>query len=78
MHSAEKPYPVYENDIYHSDRWSPLEYGQKYNPDIPIFEQIDSLALKVPHFARSCSLLENSDYCNNANNLKDSYLSFNG
>ena len=78
MHSTNKAYPVYENDIYYSDQWNPLEYGLKYNPDISIFEQINSLALEVPHFARSCSLLENSDYCNNANNLKDSYLSFNG
>lgn len=78
MHSADKAYPVYENDVYYSDRWNPLEYCQKYDPNAPIFEQINTLAMRVPHFARSCLLLENSDYCNNANNLKDSYLSFNG
>lgn len=33
---------------------------------------------EVPHYARSITQLENSDYCNNASNLKDSYLSFNG
>lgn len=78
MHSADKAYPVYENEMYYSDRWDPLQYSQKYDPHISIFEQINTLSMRVPHFARSCLLLENSDYCNNANNLKDSYLSFNG
>jgi hypothetical protein len=78
MHSEDKKYPVYENEIYYSDIWSPLDYGQKYNSDISFLKQLNLLALQVPHYARSCLLLENSDYCNNANNLKDSYLSFNG
>jgi len=78
MHSGDKLYPVYENEIYYNDSWSPLEYGKKYNSEIPMLDQIKALTEQVPHFARSCSMLENSDYCNNANNLKDSYLSFNG
>jgi len=26
MHSADKIYPVFENEIYYGDSWSPLEY----------------------------------------------------
>gem|GEM_PF-3801988 len=36
------------------------------------------MSLRVPRSAKSVLNLENSDYCNNASNVKDSYLSFNG
>lgn len=43
MHSVDKKYPVYENNIYYSDQWSPLEYGQKFNTKISFIEQLNSL-----------------------------------
>jgi hypothetical protein len=78
MHSNDKSYPVYENEVYFSDSWDPKSFGKNYDFSRPFTEQMFAFVDEVPHYARSITQLENSDYCNNVSNLKDSYLTFNG
>jgi len=73
-------YPkIYENKTWYSDEWNPLDYGREVDFSKPFLEQFFELLKEVPHPARSVSeeTLVNSDYCNNANHLKNCYLVFN-
>lgn len=71
-------HPVYDIDIWHSDKWDPLKYGREFDFSRPFFDQFHELKKKVPHYSRSILNFENSDYCNNASDLKNCYLSFGG
>ena len=46
--SKDSPFTVYERDIWWSDKWDPLEYGQEYDFSRPFFEQFRKLLEKVP------------------------------
>jgi hypothetical protein len=70
------PYKVYETDIWWSDKWDPMQYGQEYDFKRPFFEQIRELSLKVPQPAQTMWNAVNSDYCTGSNNLKNCYLVF--
>lgn len=69
---------IYEHDHWWSDKWDPLEYGREYDFSRPFFEQFQELALAVPRPARSIKNPVRSDYCNQASDLKNCYLCFNG
>ena len=73
-------YPnVYESKIWYSDAWDPTSYGKEVDFSRPFLTQLIELIKEVPHPSRSVSesTLINSDYCNNANDLKNCYLIFN-
>jgi len=70
------PFPVYKNDYYYSDNWNALDYGTDVDVEHSIFAQLTELYLTVPRPARAILNDENSDFCNNADNLKDCYLTF--
>lgn len=74
----ERGYTVYDNDIWNSDQWDPLAYGQDYDPSRPFFEQLAELLKKVPlpNLTIVRSSTENSEYVNGAANLKNCYLTF--
>ncbi len=74
----ERGYTVYDNDVWNSDAWEALDYGQAYDPNRNLFDQIDELIKKVPlpNLTVVRAGLENSDYCNGAVNLKNCYLCF--
>ena len=78
QHSIEKPYPVYENEIYYGNDWSPLEYGANFTTESDFLSQFQKLHNQVPHYARPVDNLINSDYCSSSTRLKDCYLCFNG
>src|SRR3989344_2333291 len=46
--SKDSPFTIYERDIWWSDQWDPLEYGQEYDFSRPFFEQFRKLLEKVP------------------------------
>ena len=77
MYSPDIPIKVYEYKIWHSDQWDPMEYGRDYDFNISFFEQFNKLALETPRFNLSVLNMINSDYCNNANDMKNCYLIFN-
>lgn len=76
-YDADAAFPVYETSEWWSDGWDAMQYGQDYDFEVNFFEQFQILSNKVPRPARSIVRLENSDYSNNAADLKDCYLVFN-
>lgn len=80
IYAPEKPFKVYEKEVWYSDQWDPLEYGRDFDFNRPFFEQFRELMEDVPLLA--LALLgdnnENSDYNNDNMNLKDCYLTFDG
>ena len=74
--SQDSPYKVYERDVWQSDKWDPMEYGQEYDFKKPFFEQLKGLSLKVPQTGQTMWGVVNSDYCTGATRLKNCYLVF--
>lgn len=79
MYTEDAVFPVYDNDIWWSDKWNPLDYGRDFDFNRPFFQQLRELHDKVPHFALAVAkpTMQNSDYCNHAGYLKDCYLIYN-
>ena len=79
MYPADSYPKVYESKIWYSDEWDPMKYGKDIDFSKPLLEQFIELVREVPHPSRSVSesTLINSDYCNNANDLRNCYLIFN-
>ncbi len=78
QYAPNKPYPVYDNETFYSDTWTPSTFGKFFDMNKSFHEQFLELNNSVPHFARSVSNLINSDYCSSCNDLKDCYLCSNG
>ncbi|MDD3302358.1 MAG: hypothetical protein PHN31_02300 [Candidatus Gracilibacteria bacterium] len=70
------PYTVYDEKIWDSDKWNPLDYGKDIDFSKTIFEQFYELLLKVPLPSKGTVGNENSDYCNSSSYLKNCYLTF--
>lgn len=68
---------TYENSYWYGTEWDPLENGFEYDFNQPFFNQMKSLLSKAPIPARSVYNLTNSDYSNEASELKNCYLCFN-
>jgi len=67
---------VYSQDIYLSDKWDALDYGQDFNFSRTFFEQFRELQKKVPVSALNNKLVENCDFVNDCVNCKNCYLTF--
>ncbi len=78
IYSPDKPYKVYKNDYWYSDKWNALEYGREPDFNKPFFEQLTALQLEVPRLALSNSKNTNSEYCNMTFHNKNCYLIFGG
>ena len=75
--SPEAPVVTYENGFWYGDAWNPLATGREYDFSRSFFEQYKELLSAAPLPARSVFNLVNSDYCNEASEMKNSYLCFN-
>ena len=77
IYSPDKPYKVYDNDVWWSDKWNSLDYWKDYNFKLSAFDQFDELMKKVP-FQKSFTTIscENSEYGNHTGELKDCFLCF--
>jgi len=80
MFSPEKPFPVYCQPCWWSDKWDDGAFYLDYDPNRNIFEQMMELQRKTPHMAliTGYSTMVNSDYSNHAGELKNCYFVFNG
>ncbi|MDP3971245.1 MAG: hypothetical protein Q8P90_06190 [bacterium] len=74
LYPEDSEYRVYCPECWWSDKWSPLDYGMKYNRDLSFFEQFDKLLKQVPRVSMVGSHNENSDFVNFANYCKNCYL----
>ncbi|MDD5769460.1 MAG: hypothetical protein PHE25_00685 [Candidatus Gracilibacteria bacterium] len=78
MYSPDKPYKVYSEEIWWSDKWDVLKYGVDFDFTKSFFSQFEELVKIVPHnnLINHFMTNENSMYGNFTGNNKDSYLVF--
>ncbi len=74
IYSPDKPYKVYEQSVWWSDRFDPLEYGRAFDFNRPFFEQWQDLSLAVPRASIHNAKSENSEYTNYSSENKNCYL----
>ncbi len=74
IYRPDAPFPVYKQDIWRSDKWNPLDYGQGFDFNRPFFEQYEELRRKVPHLSLVNSNSVNSEYSNQSQDNKDCYM----
>jgi hypothetical protein len=76
-YSTDKPFPVYDNEEWYSDKWDARTYGRDVDFSRPFFTQFRELQDTVPRMARILEKpYENSDYCNTCSQVKNCYLMF--
>jgi hypothetical protein len=80
IHHPDNPYPVYENTYWWSDAFDAKDYGRNFDFSRSFLEQFLELKHVVPMPARTVeeTTMQNSDYCNEAGDLKNCYLCFEG
>lgn len=78
MYAPDSGYKVYEKEVWMTDKWNPLEYGQEYDFSRPFFKQFNELLHKVPLKNLNVVNGVQSDYSNNFTDPKNCYLCFNG
>jgi len=76
MYSGDKPYKVYCQPDWWSDKWDGLEYAREYDFSRPFFDQFNELMHEVPwtSLMTTYTTLVNSDYVNLAGYVKNCYL----
>lgn len=74
--SPDKPFKIYENDYWYSDKWNPFDYGRDFDFNRPFFEQFDELNQAVPQLSRCVFQLQNCDFVNQCGGSKNCYLIF--
>lgn len=76
QYHSDQPFPVYDSEIWWSDKWTAEKYGQEYDFSKSFFTQIKELNNKVPHMSVYIigGTLDNSDFTNCTGYLKDCYL----
>ncbi|MBU0529122.1 hypothetical protein KKF86_05115 [bacterium] len=78
IYAPDKPYIIYNNEDWYGDSWDALDYGQDFDPNRPLFDQLKELQLKVPRPPLVNVNNENSEYCNMCVDNKNCYLVFGG
>ncbi|PJC39104.1 hypothetical protein CO044_01485 [Candidatus Peregrinibacteria bacterium CG_4_9_14_0_2_um_filter_38_9] len=76
VYSEDKPFPVYENEYWYSDKWDPMSYGRDFDFSKTFLEQFKELMHAVPQLSRSAVSNDNSDYVNQAGWCRNCYLIF--
>ena len=74
--SPDKPFKVYENEYWFSDKWDPMDYGRDFDFSRPFFDQFHELMLAVPELSRSVFQSQNCDFVSQCGNCKNCYLIF--
>lgn len=78
VYPKDAPFPVYRHDYWFSDDWDASVYGRDIDFNLPFFEQMKELQLKVPRMSLFNVNPENSDFCNMCTGNKDCYCIFGG
>ncbi len=74
IYPPDTEYTIFDQKIWWSDKWDPLDYGENFDFSHPFFEQFEKLIKKVPRINLQNRNNENSEYCNDTNDLKNCYL----
>ncbi|EKE29831.1 MAG: hypothetical protein ACD_2C00091G0017 [uncultured bacterium (gcode 4)] len=78
IYSPDKPYPVYTQEEWNSDRWDPFDYWQDYDFSRGFFEQFNKLFQRVPKPNLYNLNSENCEYNNGIVDSKNAYMNFYG
>ena len=78
IYSPDKPYKVYDQKVWRSDSWDPLDFWQTIDFTSTFSEQFQKLLTKVPFIALINPKSENSEYCNNSEWHKNCYMEVGG
>lgn len=65
---------IYEEEYWRSDAFDAMQYGRDYDFSKPFFEQFKELLYSVPWPSRSIQFCVNSDYINQADYCRNTYL----
>lgn len=74
LYSPDRPYTIYAQEEWWSDRWDPLDYGRDFDFTRPFFDQFADLMKAVPRSASFQTNNENSDYSPWIIDSKNCYL----
>jgi hypothetical protein len=77
MFSPQSGIKIYEREIWLSDKWNPMDYGQDYDFSKPFFTQFFELVKKVPFKNMNIVNGVSSPYTFNITDPKNCYLVFN-
>ncbi|MDD2870806.1 MAG: hypothetical protein PHS49_02350 [Candidatus Gracilibacteria bacterium] len=76
MYRDDVSFPVYNYDIWFSDKWDPMSYGLDIVEGKEVFDYIGELHKTVPRINLMNVNSENSEYCNMSNYSNSCYLVF--
>ena len=68
-------YPIYKSKEWWGDGWDPMLFGQSYDPLRPFFDQLKELQEKIPRPHQTGESNTNCDWCDDAWESKNCYLS---
>ncbi|TSD00765.1 MAG: Uncharacterized protein Greene101449_28 [Candidatus Peregrinibacteria bacterium Greene1014_49] len=74
MYAPDKPYVVYDQDEWWSDKWDECSYGRPFDFSKTFTEQFEVLNKEVPHMSLFTTNAENSYYTNHSLNARNTYL----
>jgi hypothetical protein len=74
MYSSDKPYVIYDQKEWWSDRWDATSYGRAFDFTKSFFEQFEELRRVVPRVCLLSRNSVNSDYTNISADNKNCYL----
>lgn len=76
--SPDKPYPMYCQECWWSDKWDPLSFGKTYDFSKPFFEQFRDLLFATPHISLLNTNTVNSEWVNQETDDKNCFLNVGG
>lgn len=76
IYSPDKPYKVYKQDFWWSDKRDPMDYGRDFDFSRTFGEQFGEMMREVPRYSLFSIDCENCDYSNHIWYSKDCYLCF--
>ena len=73
-YSPDKPYKIYDQKMYRTDEWNPLEYGIIFDENQPFTPQFEKFFKAVPLPSLYSINPQNSEYTNFTVNNRNCYL----
>lgn len=77
LYPPDAKYKIYDQKVWWSDVWDAMKFGRDFDFNKSFFEQFECLMAEVPRINLQNRNNENSDYCNDTNDMKNCYLCFN-
>jgi len=77
MYPPDVKFPVYETDVWYSDKWDPYAYGIDFDETRPFLEQFLELKNKIPRMSLvRQGMAVNSPFAHRVTDPKNSYMTF--